>query len=166
MIIPILIVTRIIPSCWGGCGVMHLTDEQIKIGQILYETAHTTTEKSQEEWFNHVKPYVEAGYWPDEGKDIKYLEDLGYREPSIYWRNSSEVINRLSEVYQQQHFNETSCLTSGGLINTSLCCKSVNDFPNTCLLGACGCSSENSHEVRICECPKDKCFDGNRCVSK
>jgi hypothetical protein len=59
---------------------------------------------------------------------------------------------------------EQSCINSGGTIGTSLCCKSVSDFPNSCMIGACGCSPDNSHSVKICECPEGKCFDGNKCV--
>jgi hypothetical protein len=33
------------------------------------------------------------------------------------------------------------------------------DFPSTCEIGACGCSPENSHEVRTCECPAGHCYD-------
>ncbi len=56
-----------------------------------------------------------------------------------------------------------ACSLSGGTITTSLCCKATGDFPNTCLIGACGCSPDNSHEVKVCDCGADKCFDGSRC---
>jgi hypothetical protein len=59
---------------------------------------------------------------------------------------------------------EESCKSSGGTVSTGLCCQSVSDFPNTCLIGACGCSPGNSHEIKTCECPEGKCFDGNQCV--
>jgi magnesium-transporting ATPase (P-type) len=58
---------------------------------------------------------------------------------------------------------EKNCIDSGGTVKTSLCCKSVTDFPNLCLIGACGCAPDQSHEVKICECPEGKCFDGNSC---
>ncbi len=61
---------------------------------------------------------------------------------------------------------EQKCTDSGGTVSTSLCCGSASDFPNLCLIGACGCSSENSHEVKICDCGTDKCFDGTACVSR
>jgi len=61
---------------------------------------------------------------------------------------------------------EKACLNSGGQMSTSLCCKSTNDFPNLCLIGACGCSLENSHQVKICDCGSNKCFDGEKCVSQ
>lgn len=57
------------------------------------------------------------------------------------------------------------CKESGGTIKTQLCCGSVSDFPNTCLIGACGCSSSNSKEVKVCDCGEGKCFDGKTCVS-
>lgn len=60
---------------------------------------------------------------------------------------------------------EQACMDAGGEVITSLCCKATNDFPNTCLIGPCGCSPENSHEVKVCDCGPGKCFDGNKCVS-
>jgi hypothetical protein len=58
---------------------------------------------------------------------------------------------------------EQACLISGGTIITSSCCKATGDFPRSCLIGACGCSFENSHEVKICDCGIDKCFGGAFC---
>lgn len=59
---------------------------------------------------------------------------------------------------------EQGCLDSGGQVATSSCCLSTNDFPNLCLIGACGCDEANSHEVKICDCGTDKCFDSSQCV--
>jgi len=61
---------------------------------------------------------------------------------------------------------EQACINSGGMVRTSLCCLLAEDFPNNCLIGACGCSPDNSHEVKVCECPEGKCFDGNSCVTQ
>ena len=61
---------------------------------------------------------------------------------------------------------EEACINSGGEVRTSLCCESTEDYPNLCLIGPCGCSSDNSHEVKICDCGDDKCFDGNECVAQ
>jgi hypothetical protein len=57
---------------------------------------------------------------------------------------------------------EQACEDSGGTVTTGLCCKSVGDFPNTCVVGACGCSPDNSHEVKLCDCGEGKCFDGEQ----
>jgi hypothetical protein len=59
---------------------------------------------------------------------------------------------------------DQGCTNSGGAVGTSQCCKSSGDFPNTCLIGACGCALTNSHEVKVCNCPAGKCFDGNKCI--
>jgi len=62
---------------------------------------------------------------------------------------------------------EDLCIASGGTVKTQLCCKAVDDFPNTCLIGGCGCSSDNSHNVKICDCGENKCWDNvkNECVN-
>lgn len=53
------------------------------------------------------------------------------------------------------------CASTGGKILMASCCESVEMFPNTCLDGPCGCSIENSHEVKFCSCEDGKCFDVN-----
>ncbi|MFH1559591.1 MAG: hypothetical protein ABIC19_03685, partial [Patescibacteria group bacterium] len=58
---------------------------------------------------------------------------------------------------------ELACIDSGGSVSTGLCCESAGDFPGNCAIGACGCAPEYSHEVKICGCGKDKCFDGKKC---
>ncbi|HTY43774.1 MAG TPA: hypothetical protein VMC80_00845 [Patescibacteria group bacterium] len=60
---------------------------------------------------------------------------------------------------------EQLCINSGGTVTASSCCGSVSDFPNTCAIGACGCSPANSHNIQSCNCGAGKCFDGNACVS-
>jgi hypothetical protein len=59
---------------------------------------------------------------------------------------------------------EKSCLESGGMIVLAMCCQSTSDFPDICLIGPCGCSWDNSHEINICDCGEGKCFDGEKCV--
>lgn len=63
----------------------------------------------------------------------------------------------------QTSAEEKVCIDSGGTVTTANCCKSVSDFPNSCLIGACGCSFDNSREVKICDCG-DGCWDGTKCV--
>ncbi|MEM0372255.1 MAG: eight-cysteine-cluster domain-containing protein [archaeon] len=60
---------------------------------------------------------------------------------------------------------ENACTSSGGTVTTSLCCLSVGDFPRTDLIGACGCSPENSHEVKTCDCGAKAVWNGTKCVS-
>lgn len=60
---------------------------------------------------------------------------------------------------------EKVCTDSGGTVTTSICCASASDFPNQCLIGACGCSAENSHQVKICDCGAGKCFNGTECLA-
>jgi eight-cysteine-cluster-containing protein len=79
-----------------------------------------------------------------------------------YWVYQSAITPITPEGLTKE---EKACLNFGGQVSTSLCCKSTNDFPNLCLIGACGCSPENSHQVKICDCGPDKCFDGKECVS-
>ncbi|MBZ9572273.1 hypothetical protein KJA15_03010 [Patescibacteria group bacterium] len=57
-----------------------------------------------------------------------------------------------------------ACVNSGGEITTSLCCKATSDYPNLCLVGPCGCSPDNSHQVKVCDCGEGKCFDGEQCI--
>jgi len=64
----------------------------------------------------------------------------------------------------KQSINQ-ACIFSGGVVKTAMCCKSAGDFPNSCSIGACGCSLDNSHEVKICDCGEDKCFNGKECIS-
>jgi len=59
---------------------------------------------------------------------------------------------------------EQVCRESGGTAATGMCCLQTGDFPNLCLIGACGCSPDNSHEVMVCDCGDGMCFDGTGCV--
>jgi len=59
---------------------------------------------------------------------------------------------------------EQGCLNSGGTVSSGLCCASVGDFPNLCLIGACGCAPGASHAVRVCDCGNAGCFDGMICT--
>ncbi len=59
-----------------------------------------------------------------------------------------------------------ACLDSGGTVATALCCETTFDFPNSCVVGACGCAPEFSHEVLFCDCGEDACFDGRECVAE
>ena len=60
------------------------------------------------------------------------------------------------------------CLDSGGTVSSGLCCLEAPDFPNTCGIGTCGCSPASSHEVSLCDCGVDACFDRTQraCVAR
>ena len=58
------------------------------------------------------------------------------------------------------------CTRSGGTVGTASCCGLAGDFPNTCLVGACGCAPGSSHPVQACQCPPGQCFDGKSCASE
>ncbi|MDD5417112.1 MAG: hypothetical protein PHU12_04015 [Candidatus Aenigmarchaeota archaeon] len=57
------------------------------------------------------------------------------------------------------------CISSGGTVTTAMCCLSSEDFPRMDLIGACGCSPENSHEVKICDCG-EKVWNGDACITQ
>ena len=56
-----------------------------------------------------------------------------------------------------------TCVDSGGTVANAMCCRGVGDFPDTCLIGACGCSPLESEMVLVCECPAGQCFNGIVC---
>ncbi len=60
---------------------------------------------------------------------------------------------------------EIACTKSGGVVVVASCCTSSADFPNTCAIGACGCSAENSKDTKTCLCPEGTCFDGTSCAA-
>lgn len=107
----------------------------------------------------------------DKGKIIVNYADRKLGEPmtnppSVGITRTFEIKNTaLAEITPESARKEQACLISGGIIETSLCCKSAEDFPNSCLIGACGCSPDNSKEVKTCKCGTDKCFDGTGCAS-
>ncbi|OGI12278.1 hypothetical protein A3K64_03060 [Candidatus Micrarchaeota archaeon RBG_16_36_9] len=78
----------------------------------------------------------------------------------IFTRNETE---NTAEIKSQD--SKQACENSGGTVKNSVCCKSASDFPNTCLVGACGCSLQNSHGVKVCDCGEGKCWDGKECKS-
>jgi len=60
---------------------------------------------------------------------------------------------------------DNACVNAGGTVMNNLCCNSASDFPNTCLIGACGCAPIDSHVVKVCDCGEGKCWDGTSCVA-
>jgi len=81
----------------------------------------------------------------------------------------TDSINDTTEETKNQTFikqKKLSCIGSGGTVANQSCCKAVEDFSNNCIIGGCGCSPDNSHEVEVCNCPEEQCFDGNVCVQR
>lgn len=70
--------------------------------------------------------------------------------------NSGNPVDRVAE----------ACVKSGGKIEITFCCKSANDYPNSCAIGACGCSLENSREIKTCVCADNKCWNGTSCAER
>ncbi len=58
-----------------------------------------------------------------------------------------------------------ACLDAGGTVVTGTCCASASDYPNTCGLGACGCSPSGSRQLPLCECPNG-CWNGSACTTR
>jgi len=61
---------------------------------------------------------------------------------------------------------EQACLHSGGTVSSAMCCASADDFPDTCVIGACGCPPDGSHQVAVCDCGEGRCFNGTECVER
>lgn len=76
-----------------------------------------------------------------------------------------EAKNEFKAIIGEGGEQESVCINSGGTVGTSSCCMATNDFPNLCLVGPCGCSPENSHEVKICDCGDGECFNGSECLA-
>jgi hypothetical protein len=68
--------------------------------------------------------------------------------------------------FERQPTPTEGCIQSGGTVSTALCCQATESFPNTCAIGACGCAPDASHEVDVCICPANTCFDGESCVAQ
>lgn len=82
-------------------------------------------------------------------------------KPTIKILSETEVNEQDDEISLEQ-----KCTESGGTVTTTLCCEETTDFPNLCLVGACGCAPENSEEINTCDCGEGKCFDGEVCVNQ
>jgi hypothetical protein len=59
--------------------------------------------------------------------------------------------------------NAALCTATGGTIKTQTCCASATDFPNSCLVGACGCDPATGHDITVCICPTGCFVPGEGC---
>jgi hypothetical protein len=57
------------------------------------------------------------------------------------------------------------CTSTGGKISTMLCCSNQSDFPNSCMVGACGCAPEYSQPISVCTCSFGCFVPGLGCVA-
>jgi hypothetical protein len=103
----------------------------------------------------------EAGIWR-----LRYLVAFGCTEGKPM--SEADCKTQIT-IYSPQFLvaavaHNARCVESGGIVSTASCCQSSGNFPNSCLIGACGCAPEYSHEVSVCVCPDGMCFDGTACV--
>jgi hypothetical protein len=61
--------------------------------------------------------------------------------------------------------NAALCTATGGTIKTQTCCASATDFPNSCLVGACGCDPASGHDISVCICPTGCFVPGEGCFT-
>jgi hypothetical protein len=88
---------------------------------------------------------------------------------SVHQAGSKYVMNPTikllnEEEYKVKEGKQKKCKNSGGNLTYGSCCKASEEVPNSCAIGACGCSSENSKKTKTCKCPENKCFNGESCV--
>jgi hypothetical protein len=58
------------------------------------------------------------------------------------------------------------CTSTGGTVTTANCCANgVASFPDTCVIGACGCSPASSVTIMICSCAAGCFSPGVGCVA-
>ena len=163
---------------------LHLADVRLAEYQKMIEKGKTEIAKKTldkyEKQLNHALQKIEE--LKNKGKDIKSIsqkiEDILNKHIEVLQRNLQKApeaakkglqnaIENSSKVIEKaggKTNKEKSCINSGGIPTTASCCQTANDFPNTCLIGACGCSPDNSHQVKSCDCGEGKCFDGEKCV--
>lgn len=149
-----------------------VTDITATSTKITWLTDEKTDSKV---WYDTVTPLVVNDTTPKaSSSDLVLnheimLSGLSANTTYYYLVNSSDAAGN-NEISLEATFTtisekEQACIDSVGEVSTSLCCNSVSDFPNLCLIGACGCASGDSHEVKICNCGTDKCFNGTDCVA-
>ena len=84
-------------------------------------------------------------------------------EPNMgYWINVEVNGNNTISTIKTA---EERCTDSGGYVTLTSCCEGVEDFPDLCVIGACGCSESSSIPIKTCNCGKGMCFNGYQCVA-
>ena len=84
-------------------------------------------------------------------------------EPTVEPSTSETIIIQPTTTPPPTPEGVITCVDSGGAVANAMCCRGVGDFPDTCLIGACGCSPLESEMVLVCECSAGQCFNGIVC---
>ncbi|MFH0859479.1 MAG: peptidoglycan-binding protein [Patescibacteria group bacterium] len=161
----------ITPPVVSGVTVTNITETSAKITWV------TNEESDSRVWYDKITPLVVTDTTPVVSSTDSVLNheitlsSLTSNTTYYFIVSSTDKAdnNEISEegtftTLSEVSIKEQACIDSGGTVGTAMCCLAISDFPDTCLVGACGCAIENSHEVKICNCEQDKCFDGNECV--
>ncbi len=91
-----------------------------------------------------------------------YIQEADVCNPACYYSTPRCMMPSIMCNATEQMAKARGCVNSFGNVTTKSCCKSVSDFPDTCMIGACGCSPDNSHDVVACECGEGRCWDSSR----
>lgn len=159
------------PPVISGLTVTDITTTSAKI------TWTTDEEADSKVWYDTVTPLVVTTTTPAESSADLVLDHeivlSGLTSSTTYYFivNSTDEEDN-NEISEEEEFTtlaeepdkEQACLDSGGTVEMASCCTTTSDFPNLCVNGACDCSTEDSHEVKTCNCGEGKCFDGETCV--
>jgi len=103
---------------------------------------------------------------------VNYIVNRDYGNskiiPTVITKQFAVENMTLKDITPEETIRKLACVYSSGnyyrgIVSTSTCCKSVDNFPNTCLIGVCNCSQDDSYQVEICDCGENKCFDGKEC---
>ena len=107
----------------------------------------------------------------DAAKDAAFLKEALSDEDEQYWDRILQISASVPTIRPPTVPTPTApaptpaetatCVQSGGTVQNGMCCRGVGDFPNTCVIGACGCSPFESEMVLTCVCPPGRCFNGN-----
>ena len=162
----------ITPPVISEVQVINITETSVKITWLTNERSDSKV------WYDKTTPLVVTDTTPvASSTDLVLNHEIalsGLTSNTIYYFIVSSTDkadnNDISEegtftTLSETSIKEQACIDSGGTVETAMCCLTTSDFPNSCLVGACGCSTENSHEVKICNCGESKCFDGDECVA-
>jgi len=139
------------------------SDEVINIGGIEVGFKNLVYEgKVKEIFFNRFETNgFKGGAW------LSYFGNINHQEYDMTGKPELDIAKKILSTFkfiEDETTKEQACINSGGTVATASCCKSSGDFPNSCLIGACGCSPTDSHEVKTCDCGENKCWDGTKCT--